>query len=182
MSGDMTKSWMRSRGICGSIGTSMDDTPSSRTRSHVHGTGGGNGGSDISPKYRSHRAHGNFTRGGGRGHEAEFHEETASSSSATLSLQLPFSDDEFALLGGGVNQTFLPGAEGGELGGLGDASGLSVRGRCAAVEGLTASMMKTRMLAMNEELGRLERQRASLESELLQERARLEVMKIVAQR
>lgn len=105
------------------------------------------------------------------GREAEFHEETASSSSATLSLQLPFSDDEFALLGG-VDQAFLPGAEGGELGGLGDASGLSVRGRCAAVDGLTVNMMKTRMLAMNEDLERLERQRASLESELLQERTR----------
>ena len=168
--GDTTESWMRSRGSgSGGISTTTDGTLSGA------GLGGGvRGGGGVSTSEGSSKSSKNAYRGFLDGRDsARFAEETASSSSATLSLQLPFSDDESALLGD-FNQAFFLGAEngGGGSGAANDILGLTLQGGGGTLETLPGRVVKTRILELYEKLAHLERLRAALESQLLQERAR----------
>lgn len=107
-------------------------------------------------------------------------EETSSSSSATLSLQLPFSEDEAAVLSGLGHTFHLARAGSGVTGGGG--GGLSGNGNNAALlagqgqrsvffDRLPAEAVRVRMLDLNEELTHLDRCRRTLEVKLRQERA-----------
>lgn len=114
-------------------------------------------------------------------------EESSSSTSATLSLQLPFSEDEAAWMDG-LGHTFPIGTVG-SAGGSGGSGVVGVRcvgensnsapfatghGQQSGIllERLTAETMKVRMLELNEELTHLDQCRRSLEGQLTQERAR----------
>lgn len=118
--------------------------------------------------------------GRGGGSRGGFPEDTASSSSAALSLQLPFSDDEAALLsgivGGGSGRVFHLGANvgaGGAGGGAGEVNSLGLAvPRTGWLEGLPVGATRTRMLELNQELTHLDRCRGALEGDLRQERAR----------
>lgn len=119
--------------------------------------------------------------GGGRGSS----EETSSSSSATFSLQLPFSEDDAALMDGLGNTCQLKtgsSAGGGRVVDIhgGDGVGgknvalLAGQGQQKRifVDGLPAEAVRVRVLELNEELTHLDRHRRSLEGQLTQERAR----------
>lgn len=140
---------------------------------------------------------GRFGRGGsgndlGQGNVLEslgqtLSEESSSSTSATLSLQLPFSEDEAAWMGG-LEHTFPLGTVGSAVvgGGSGvvdvygggedssNAPSLTGLGQQSGVllEGLPAEAMRVRMLELNKELTHLDQCRRSLERQLTQERAR----------
>eukprot|EP00904_Undaria_pinnatifida_P004070 jgi/Undpi1/13664/HiC_scaffold_9.g03318.m1 len=123
--------------------------------------------------------------GGGRD-RGMFSEDTGSSSSATLSLQLPFSEDEAALMSV-LGQKFHLAAHrgGGGGGGMGagggvvgmratDALGLAAGQTVGLLEGLPGEAVKARVLQLEEEMAHLERCRGGLEGELRSEKTRHE--------
>lgn len=125
-----------------------------------------------------------------------FSEETGSSSSATLSLQLPFSEDEAALMsvlgqkfrlaanggggGGGLGAGTGGGGGGGGMGARAgvvgmhatDALGFTAGQRVGLLEGLPGEAVKARVLQLDEEMAHLERSRDKLEGQLRSERGR----------
>lgn len=123
----------------------------------------------------------------GEGYSEGHEDDTSSSTSATLSLQLPFSEDEAALLSdlgqnfqlgtvaGGAAAGVVGSGGGGGVGDRGAANALLVAGgesNRVIFEGLSAEAVRVRIVDLNEELTHLDRCRRSLEAELRQERAR----------
>lgn len=161
--------------------------PSDRRKADINNLGG-TGQGDCGPRLHSFARNGallhrnatshaayDFLESGGR--EGVFSEETASSSSATLSLQLPFSEDDTALLNG-LGQTFqIASADGiGIVDSGGGIGGAEFTGpRTGLLEGLPHEAIRVRMLELKEELTHLDRCRTALEEDLRQERARSEV-------
>lgn len=155
LSGDHdTDSWMQSRDA------------SSLDRSLLAGDGPGKGSSSV--KRKTYNASLGFLGSG-----VDFSEDTVSSSSATLSLQLPFSDDETGILNG-LGQTFHLAARPGDRDsdGFVNALGLATGQGRGLLEGLQAEAVRARMVELNEELTHLDQSRRALEGKLREERAR----------
>lgn len=132
---------------------------------------GGRRGGGSSSKSRDNASLRFLNGGGGSGGGIGFSEDTASSSSPALSLQLPFSEDEAALLNG-LDQTFRLAGDAGVVGMAGSALGLAGMRTGGLLDELPADAARVRVLELREELAHLDRRRTALEAELRQERAR----------